>query len=224
MSILQEALRRKHEDAGVPPAGRLPPPPLPPARGRTGLLGPLLFLAALALTGWIAKSLLARRGESPPAPAMSESAAPVPPPSPAAAGPVHQAREAVAAARRLREELPAEAPVVPPPAPPPAPVVPAIAAAVPASPPAAPPPTAPATAPAVPPLPAASAVAWPDLRIKGILAGPGGSPTVMIESLGMFECGDTLPGTDGLVIDSIRPDGLTLRKGDATRAYRMGKR
>ena len=241
MSILQEALRRKHQDSSEPsPALRPAPAPLPPPRRGSSVAGWAgLVLVAVALGWWAAERWTGPRAAGPagsPAPATVVVSALPPvsaPASPALSGPVQRARETVAAVNRVRQEGVAETSAAPPPAPEaPAPAmlptvvaeasVPPAAVSVPAETPSLPvgtEPVAPAPAP-----PAAPEISWPDLRVQGVVSGAGGSPTVILEKLGLFECGETVPDTDGAVIAEIRPDGITLRRGDATRVYRIGKR
>lgn len=236
MSIIQEALRRKEQDAvqssGARPGAPAPapsprqPPPLPAKRHRAApWLLILLLLACLGAAGHFAYYFLrlewGRRG----APALPFRA--VNPPAetgePAAAPPARHAPEPIVITRRepagaatdaappIITPAPAAEPVTAPPTPP--------------APRAASSPLArllPERKPAPPPAPAQQApeVQWPELKLKGIMAAGGTQAATALINNELAAVGEEIKGVR---VVQIRAEEVTLEWQGRRQRLRVGQ-
>lgn len=241
MSIIQEALRRKEQDAApssgarpgapAPAPGPHQPPPLPGKRHRAApWLLILLLLACLGAAGYFAYYFLrlewGRRG----APALPFLAVKPPAESrqPAAAEPARPLPQTVLTARREpagtatgaapRAVTPAPTANVPTPAaapvaaPPPAPRAPSSPLAR----------LLPERKPAPPPAPAEQAPAahWPELKLKGIMAAGGAQAATALINNEMAVVGEDIMGVR---VIQIRADEVTLEWQGRRQRLRVGQ-
>jgi hypothetical protein len=239
MSIIQDALRRREQEA--PPAGPErgpptfpipapsvpePPPPSPPSRAgpapgarskdRPGVVLLILLLAGVAAGGyWVARQRVLVPREADPASVPSAEAS-----APASrwGQALHQAKQLLAVSAQRVAETDAAVDTGAPPTPPadaPSEFQPVAEPVV------SPPPAPPAPPPSSPPRPADARVRWPRFTVKGVIAPSGGMRGTVILNDETLQEGDY--SEKGIRVVAVRGQEAFLEYEGHQRSYFAGQ-